>query len=155
MVYFGLPALGTRWGLGLNFDKLTAAVLTLSLNSAAYGAEIVRGSIQSIESGQWEAAKSLGLSPRQTLRHVIFPQALRRMVPPLGNEFITLLKNTSLVAVIGYQELLREGQLIVARTYRSFEIYFAVTLIYLSLSSLASHGFTWLEYYLDPIRGKK
>jgi arginine/lysine/histidine/glutamine transport system substrate-binding/permease protein len=133
-----------------SLDKLTAAVLTLSLNSAAYVAEIVRGAVLSIDRGQWEASQCLGLSPFQTLWHIIFPQAFRRMVPPLGNEFTTLLKDTSLTAMIGYQELLREGQLIVARNYRSFEIYFAVALVYWCLNSLASQGFSYLEHRLDP-----
>ena len=136
--------------LDFSFNQWGAAVLGLSLNSAAYLAEIVRAGIQSIETGQREASESLGLSSTQTMRYVVFPQALRRMVPPLGNEFITLLKDTSLVAVIGYQELFRQGQLIVARNFRSFEIFFAVALVYLALNIMASQAFSLLERKLDP-----
>ena len=92
MIYFGIPAV-----VDFSFNRFFAAILALSLNAAAYLAEIVRGGIQSIEAGQREASESLGLSPLQTMRYVIFPQAFRRMIPPLGNEFITLLKDTSLI----------------------------------------------------------
>ncbi len=154
MIYFGLPALSQEFGITFNLERLPAAVLALSLNSAAYIAEIVRAGIQSIEPGQTEAAISLGLGPVQTLRYVIFPQALRRMLPPLGNEFITLLKDTSLVAVIGFEELFRRGQLIVAENYRSFEIYAMVALVYLALTLLSSQGFTRLEVWMNPVRKK-
>lgn len=150
MIYFGGPALLKSFGIDFSFNQWGAAVLGLSLNSAAYLAEIVRAGIQSVETGQKEASESLGLSSKQTMRYVVFPQALRRMVPPLGNEFITLLKDTSLVAVIGYQELFRQGQLVVARNFRSFEIFFAVALIYLALNVIASQGFSRLERKLDP-----
>ena len=84
------------------------------------------------------------------MQYVVFPQALRRMIPPLGNEFITLLKDTSLVAVIGYQELFRQGQLIVAKNFRSFEIYGTVALVYLVLTILSSQIFSLLERKMDP-----
>ena len=151
MIYFGIPAL--LQGLGINFslDRMVAAVAALSLNSAAYIAEIVRAGIQSIEKGQSEAAESLGLGSSETMRHVIFPQAIRRMLPALGNEFISMLKDTSLVAVIGFEELFRRGQLIVADNYRSFEIYGAVALIYLALTLLSSRVFGYLEHRMNPI----
>lgn len=155
MIYFGLPAVIKGMGLSFSFDRLTAAVLALTLNSAAYIAEIVRAGIQSIESGQREASESLGLGPIQTMRYIIFPQAFRRMIPPLGNEFITLLKDTSLVAVIGYEELFRRGQLIVAQNYRSFEIYAAVALVYLALTLLSSQAFSLLEWWMNPVRRNK
>jgi His/Glu/Gln/Arg/opine family amino acid ABC transporter permease subunit len=151
MVYFGLPAVLQSIGLPVRFDRFFAGVLALSLNVAAYVAEIVRGSLQSIEYGQTEAARSLGLSPWQTLRHVIFPQAFRRMIAPLGNEFSTLLKDTSLVAIIGYEELFRRGQLIVADTYRSFEVYTAVAVVYLVMTVAASQVFSYLERRFDPL----
>lgn len=152
MIYFGLPAVIQQSGFQFSFDRLVAAVLALSLNSAAYIGEIVRAGIQSIETGQQEAAESLGLGPTQTMRYVIFPQAIRRMIPPLGNEFITLLKDTSLVAIIGFEELFRQGQLIVARNYRSFEIYFTVALVYLVLTLLSSQLFSFLEWWMNPTK---
>ncbi len=150
IIYFGIPPLFKSIGISFSFDQWTAAILGLSLNSAAYLAEIVRAGIQSIESGQKEASESLGLGPTQTMQYVIFPQALRRMIPPLGNEFITLLKDTSLVAFIGYQELFRSGQLIVAKNFRAFEIYITVALIYLALTGLSSQVFSWLERKMNP-----
>ena len=152
MIYFGLPALAQNFGFTLNLNRLAAAVIALSLNSAAYIAEIVRAGIQSIEPGQAEASQSLGLSSVQTMRYVIFPQALRRMLPPLGNQFISLLKDTSLVAVIGFEELFRKGQLIVAESYRSFEIYATVALVYLFLTLLFSQAFSRWERSLNPIK---
>lgn len=155
MIYFGLPALVKGLGFSFSLNQWTAAVLALTLNSAAYIAEIVRGAIQSIELGQREASESLGLGPVQTMRYVIFPQAFRRMIPPLGNEFISLLKDTSLVAVIGFEELFRRGQLIVAQNYRAFEVYFAVALIYLVLTLLSSQAFGLLEQWMSPVERAK
>lgn len=154
MIYFGLPALLQGMGINFSFERFPAAVTALSLNLGAYLAEIIRGGIQSIEQGQWEASESLGMGSVQTMRYVIFPQALRRILPPLSNEFITLLKDTSLVAIIGFEELFRQGQLIVATTYRAFEVYAAVALVYLLLTSLSAAGFRWLEHYLNPLSKK-
>lgn len=150
MIYFGIPAVIKELGLDFSFDRFVAAVVALSLNSAAYIAEIVRAGISSIELGQTEAAESLGLDSKQTLRYIIFPQAFRRMLPPLGNEFITLLKDTTLVAVIGFEELFQRGQLIVAENYRPFEIYAIVSLIYLAMTLLSSQGFSYLERRMNP-----
>jgi len=152
MIYFGLPAILQQLGSTFTFDRLVAGVIALSLNSAAYIAEVVRAGIQSIEVGQSEAARSLGLSPVQTMRYVIFPQAFRRMIPPLGNEFISLLKDTSLVAVIGFEELFRKGQLIVADNYRAFEIYAGVAVVYLCLTLLSSQAFSQLEAWMNPVK---
>ncbi len=152
MIYFGFPAFTQNFGFTFTLNRLVAAVIALSLNSAAYIAEIVRAGIQSIEPGQAEAGQSLGLSSVQTMRYVIFPQALRRMLPPLGNQFISLLKDTSLVAVIGFEELFRKGQLIVAENYRSFEIYATVALIYLFLTLFFSQAFSRWERSLNPLK---
>ena len=151
MIYFGIPALVQGFGIQFSLNPFTATVLALTLNSAAYIAEIVRAGIQSIEKGQTEAAESLGLGSLETMRYIIFPQALRRMLPPLGSEFITLLKDTSLASVIGYQELLQEGRLIIANNYRSFEIFGTVALIYLALTLLSSRAFNLLEKRMSPV----
>ena len=150
MIYFGLPAIFQEIGFNLTLNRFIAGVVALSLNSAAYIAEVVRGGIESIENGQTEAAKSLGLNPLQTMIYVIFPQAFRRMIPPLGNEFISLLKDTSLVAVIGFEELFRKGQLIVSENYRALEIYAAVAVIYLCLTLISSQFFSQLEIWMNP-----
>jgi arginine/lysine/histidine/glutamine transport system substrate-binding and permease protein len=154
MIYFGLPAIFQEIGLGFNLNRWTAAIIALSLNSTAYIAEIVRAGIQSIETGQSEAAESLGMSSNQTMRYIVFPQALRRMLPPLGNEFISMLKDTSLVSVIGFEELVRNGQLIIATNYRSFQIYFAVAIVYLVLTIFSSQVFSRLEQWFDPVTRK-
>ncbi|MBD1872039.1 ABC transporter permease subunit [Nodosilinea sp. FACHB-131] len=151
MIYFGLPALFQGLGIDISFNQIFAAILALSLNVAAYLSEILRGGIQSIDRGQWEAGESLAMNPVETMRYVVFPQAFRRIVPPLGNEFITLIKDTSLASVIGFNELLRQGELIVASTYAAFQVYFGVALVYLIMTSLASIAFRRLETYLDPI----
>lgn len=151
MIYFGLPALFQGLGLSFSFDRFPAAVTALSLNVAAYLAEIFRGGIQSIDRGQWEAGESLAMNPIEAMQYVIFPQAFRRILPPLGNEFITLIKDTSLAAVIGFDELFRQGQLIVATTYKAFEVYLAVALVYLIMTSIASWIFKYLEAQMDPL----
>jgi arginine/lysine/histidine/glutamine transport system substrate-binding/permease protein len=155
LIYFGLPGVFREIGLNIDLDRLPAALVALSLNVAAYLAEIMRGGIQSIDNGQWEACSSLGMSPVQTMRQVIFPQAFRRMLPPLGNEFITLIKDTSLAAVIGFEELFRQGQLMVATTFKAFEIYIAVALVYLVLTTISSVVFKRLEIYMDPLHKSK
>ncbi len=155
MIYFGIPALVQELGSSFNFDPFVAGLLGLTLNGAAYIAEIMRAGIQSIDIGQSEAAQSLGLSYTKTMQYVIFPQALRRMLPPLGNEFISRLKDTSLVSVIGFEELLRKGQLIVANNYLSFEIYGTVAIIYLCLTLISSQILTRLEVSMNPIKKVK
>jgi len=132
LIYYGLPH------LGLSLDRWQAGVTALSLNSAAYIAEIVRAGVQSIDVGQTEAAWALGLTRWQTVRFIILPQAFRRIIPPLGNEFILLLKDSSLVSVIALEELLRKGQLIVTRTFKPIEIYAMVALMYLLMTTLIS-----------------
>ncbi len=155
IIYFGLPGLFKEMGLQWSLDRFPAAIIALSLNVAAYLAEIIRGGIQSIDKGQWEACQSLGMNTLETMKEVIFPQALRRILPPLGNEFITLIKDTSLTAVIGFNELFREGQLIVATTYQAFEVYIVVALVYLALTVLSSIFFKNLENWMDPLRQAK
>lgn len=145
IIYFGLPAFFEGIGLSWSLQRFPAAIIALSLNVSAYLAEIIRGGIDSIDNGQWEACESLGMNYWQTMKEVILPQAFRRILPPLGNEFITLIKDTSLVAVIGFAELFRQGQLIVATTYQSFTVYITVALVYLCLTTLSSFVFKSVE----------
>jgi arginine/lysine/histidine/glutamine transport system substrate-binding/permease protein len=149
LIYFGLPALIQSLDIAFTIERLPAAVTALSLNVAAYLAEVLRSGIESIDRGQWEAADALGFSPLERMRFVIAPQAIRRVLPPLANEFITLIKDTSLAAVIGFDELFRQGQLMVATTYRAFEIYIAVALVYLVMTTSASLLFKRLERTLS------
>ncbi len=146
LVYFALPVV-----TGQRIDPFVAAIAACSINSSAYVAEIFRAGIQSIDAGQMEAGRSLGMSWLQTMRYIIVPQAARRVIPPLGNEFIALLKDSSLVSVIGFEELTRRGQLIIARTYASLEIWLCVAIIYLAMTVSISRLVAWLErrYKID------
>jgi len=141
IVFFGLPML---FG-SLSFDAFTAGVIALSLNSGAYVGEIVRAGIQSIDRGQMEAALATGLTYVQAMWHVVLPQAMRRMVPPLGNEFIALLKDSSLVAVISLEELFRRSQILVTRTFKPFEVYLMTAVIYLVMTKAISLLVNWIE----------
>ena len=149
LVYFALPVL-----TGQRIDPFVAAIAACSINSSAYVAEIFRAGIQSIDAGQMEAGRSLGMTWTQTMRYIIVPQAARRVIPPLGNEFIALLKDSSLVSVIGFEELTRRGQLIIARTYASLEIWICVAIIYLVMTVSISRLVAWLErrYKIDDQR---
>ena len=126
--YYALPVL-----LGIQIPAVAAATMTLSLYTGAFYAEIFRGGIISIEQGQWDAARALGLRPWHVMRKVILPQAVRRMVPPFVNQSITQLKNTSLVSTIAVPDLLYNGSLITAETYRPLEVYTVVALIYFAM----------------------
>ena len=123
--YFGLPA-----ALGTQIDVFTAGVLTLSLNAGAYMTEIVRGGIQSVDLGQMEASRSLGLNWMQSMRKIIVPQAVKIMTPSFINQFVITLKDTSLLAVLGFAELTYQGQQIIARNFRSFDMWLIVGALY-------------------------
>lgn len=133
MIYYGLPQ------FGIELDPIPSAMIGLSLNTAAYASESLRGAIAAIERGQWEAAASIGMTPWQTLRRVILPQAARTALPPLGNSFISLVKDTSLAATIQVPELFRQAQLVSARTFEIFTMYLSAALIYWILASILAH----------------
>ena len=137
MIHFGLPpVLGLLFNNGqpIPLNPFISALSALSINSGAYVAEIIRAGIQSIDRGQMEAARSLGMTYRQAMRYVILPQALKRVIPPLGNEFIAMLKDSSLVSVIGMEELVRKAQIIITRTYRPTETWLEVALLFLVMT---------------------
>ena len=140
LVYFALPVI-----TGQRVDPFVAAIGSCGINSGAYVAEIFRDGIQSIDKGQMEAGRSLGMTWVQTMRYIIVPQAFKRVIPPLGNEFIALLKDSSLVSVIGFEELTRRGQLIIAKTYGSLEIWISVAVIYLAMTLTISRFVAYLE----------
>ena len=140
LIYFALPMV-----IGERINPFVAAVAACSINSGAYVSEIFRAGIQSVDKGQMEAGRSLGLSWMQTMRYVIMPQAFKHVIPPLGNEFISMTKETSLVSVIGFEELTRRGQLIIAKTYGSFEIWLTVAAIYLVMTLTIARLVSYLE----------
>lgn len=139
-VHYGLPIL-----IGVNFDIFTSGVIGLALCEAAFMAEVFRGGIQSIEKGQHEAGRALGLSRAQRLRLIILPQALRRILPALGNQFVIVLKMSALVSVIGLADLTRRANELVVTLYRPLEIYTFLVLEYLLLVLLVS----WLVRRLE------
>ncbi|KFX06987.1 glutamine ABC transporter permease [Pectobacterium betavasculorum] len=146
-IYFALPMIFTS----VRIDPFAAAVVTIMINSGAYIAEITRGSVLSIHNGFREAGLALGLSRGATLRHVIAPLALRRMLPPLGNQWIISIKDTSLFIVIGVAELTRSGQEIIAGNFRALEIWTAVAVIYLCITLVLSFILRRLERRLKII----
>ena len=139
LIYFGLPA------LGVNLDAATAGILGIGINSSGYVGEIVRGGIEGVPKGQWEAAKMLGLSYWQTMKSIILPQAIRHMLPAIGNEFVTLIKDSSLLSVLAISDLTMVGQQVRSVTYASFETFIFVALVYLFLTSVTSGALQLLE----------
>jgi len=139
-VYYGLPVV-----FDITLGTFAAGVLALALSDSAFEAEIFRGGIQSVEVGQHEAAKSLGLGYLQTMWLIVLPQALRRILPALGNQLVYMLKMSSLVSVIGLSELTRRANELVVSEYRPLEIYTILMLEYLALILLVSWGVRRLE----------
>lgn len=143
-IYFALPLI-----IGKNLDSITAGIIVIAINSGAYIAEIVRGAVQSIDKGQMEAGRSLGLNHRQTMLHIIWPQAFKRMIPPLGNQFIISIKDTSLLSVILVPELIFQGRLIAANHFNAVEIYTTVALFYLLITFSLSMILRFMERRLE------
>jgi polar amino acid transport system permease protein len=139
-VYYGLPVV-----LNIEIGVFMAGVVALSLCDSAFEAEIFRAGIQSIERGQIEAADSLGLSYVSKMRYVVLPQAIRRILPPLANQFIYMLKTSALVSIIGLADLTRQANELVVTEYRPLEIYSFLVLEYLVLILIASHLVRRLE----------
>jgi len=137
-----------------NVDEVVRGVIGLSVGYGAYSAEIFRAGIQSLEKGQMEAARSLGMSYTQAMRYIILPQAIRRVLPPLGNDFIALLKDSSLVSALSVQELTMLGRQNVARTFRTFETWNMVALLYLLMTFILSFLVRQLERRMS-IEGKQ
>lgn len=139
IIYYGLPS----WGI--NMSPITAAIISFIINSGAYQAEYLRGSIQSISGSQLNAALSIGMTKWQGIRHVILPQALRRVIPSWTNEFIYMIKYSSLAYVIGAKELMTEAKLIASRNYQFFDVYLSAALIYFIVIMIFVYLFNRLE----------
>ncbi len=142
LLFFGLPQ------FNILLPALVCGVIGLGIYSGAYVSEIVRGSIQSIDRGQMEAARSLGMSYGTAMRTIILPQALVRMIPPLGNEFIALIKNSALVSLLTIHDVMHEGQKIISVSYRSLEVYLAIAAIYFVLTGLTTLALRRIEQRL-------
>ena len=139
VIFYGLP------NVGVVLDPLTAAIIGFSLNVGAYNSEVIRGVIESIPKGQWEAAYSMGMTRGQALRRAILPQAARVALPPLSNSFIALVKDTSLAAVLTVPEIFQAAQRIASVTYEPLILYTEAALIYLVFSSVLSSAQVRLE----------
>ena len=133
---------------GILLPAFFCGVIGLGIYSGAYVSEIVRGAIQSIDRGQMEAARSLGMSYATAMRSIILPQALVRMIPPLGNEFIALIKNSALVSLLTIHDLMHEGQKIISVSYRSLEVYLAIAVMYFVLTGLTTLALRRIEQHL-------
>lgn len=143
-IYFGIAGL-----LNITFSALTAAFMAIAFNSAAYIAEIVRGAVYSVEKGQMEAGRSVGLTHYQTMRYIIWPQALKRMIPPLGNQFIISLKDSSLFSVIALGEIVYQGQQYIASTYNIGQTYIMIAVAYLVITIPSSLILRRVERSMD------
>jgi putative lysine transport system permease protein len=156
-VFRGTPmmvqAMVFYYGLGMafqiNLNVITAGLLVVSINTGAYMAEIVRGGIQSVDSGQMEAAKAVGMSHWAAMRRIILPQAIRNILPATGNEFVINIKDTSVLMVIGTSELFFQGKTIDGILYQTFPVYLLVAAIYLVLTFTTTRLLRLLEHHLD------
>ena len=144
-VFYGLPVVLKSMGISVSIDAFWGAIITLAISDSAFTAEIYRSGIQSIAKGQTEAAKTVGLNYAQTMRYVILPQAIRRILPPLANQFIYIVKMSAFASVIGMQELTRRANELVVTEYRPLEIYSLLILEYLVLVLIISFFVRWLE----------
>lgn len=142
-VYYCLPIL-----TGLEMNAATSATLALAVNGAAYIAEIIRGGIQSIDRGQVEAARTLGMSYPQTMRRIVLPQAFRRMIPPFVNETVSILKFSSLVSVLGVADLTYQATVLSTTSFRPIEIFTFIAMVYLVLCTALSYFARRLELRL-------
>jgi len=151
--YFAFPVVIQKIGEGLNLAFMThyqanpifTAIIGMTVCYGAYMSEIYRAGIQSIPKGQTEAARSLGMTPFQSMRHVILPQSVRVILPPVGNEFISLLKDSSLVSVVAVADLTRRGREFMATHFNPIEVWTMVALVYLIMTLLSARGVSWLE----------
>lgn len=152
-IYFALPMLiQVVFGIkGIRFNALTAAIITIILNAGAYMAEIIRGTVESVDRGLVEAGLSMGISRFQLIRDIIGPIAFKRAIPPLCNQFIISMKDTSLFIVIGVGELTRQGQEIMASNFRALEIWSAVAVCYLIMTAAMAVTLKWLEKRMNII----
>ncbi|MEM7319880.1 MAG: amino acid ABC transporter permease [Pseudomonadota bacterium] len=141
LLYLFYYVLGPIFG----FDRYTASILTLAVFHSALISEILRAGINAVAQGQWEAAKSIGMSPAQTYRYIILPQSVRFMLPPMTGEVVHLIKSSAIVSVIAVAELTTFGRNIISDTYMSFEIWFTVAMVYMVVTLILSVGVSYLE----------
>ena len=139
ILYFGIPQ------LGLDLTPFQAAIIGLSLNTGAYATEIVRSALSAIDKGQYEAATSIGMSWGLAMYRIIGPQAVKILIPPMVNQFIMTIKNSSMVSLLTITELFRTGEMVIVSTFRSFEVYTVIALFYLMINSILMIAAHYLE----------
>ena len=144
---YGIPQIISEWfGVSFHWEiKILIGFIACGVNSSAYMAEIIRSGLQAVDIGQTEAARSLGISSTQTMRHIIIPQAFKIIVPALGNEVIALIKETAILSVAGIVEITRRGQLWASQSFLSFQAYIGVAVIYLIMTLTLSRIVAYLE----------
>lgn len=147
-IFYGLPMIGVTFptvSFIPDFDRFAAGVVAMSLNSCAYVAEVIRSGIQAVDKGQMEAARSLGFHHKQAMMLVILPQAVRNILPALGNEFVTIIKESSIVSVIGIADLMYRTKGVIAKTYNSLECLAIAALIYFVLTFVGGRLIALME----------
>ncbi len=156
-IFYGLPMIGVTFptvSFIPDFDRFAAGVVAMSLNSCAYVAEIIRSGIQAVDAGQMEAARCLGFHHREAMTLVILPQAVRNILPALGNEFVTIIKESSIVSVISIADLMFRAKGIIAKTYNSLECLAVVAIIYFILTFLGGRLIALMERRMSYGRKK-
>ena len=147
-IFYGLPMIGVKFpeiNFIPDFDRFAAGIVAMSLNSCAYVAEIIRSGIQAVDKGQMEAARSLGFRHKQAMALVILPQAVRNILPALGNEFVTIIKESSIVSVIGIADLMYRAKGVIAKTYNSLECLAVAAIIYFILTFVGGRLISLME----------
>ena len=151
IVYFQLDFLpypkGSLWGV--SFERVLPCILALSLNSAAYVAEIIRSGIQAVDIGQTEAARSCGMTSGQAMRYIVLPQAVKNILPAIGNEFVTMVKETSIIQYLGVSDLMYNNTIVIAATYSPLYCYYISAIIYLILNLALGRGLSMFEVRLQ------
>ncbi len=135
--------------LGVALDRVLPCIIALSLNSAAYVAEIIRSGIQAVDIGQTEAARSVGMTQGQCMRYIVLPQAVKNILPAIGNEFITMVKETSIIQYLGISDLMYNNTIVVSATYSPLYCYYISALIYLVINIILGRGLSMFEIRLQ------
>ena len=155
-IFYGLPMIGVKFPdipFIPDFSRFAAGIVAMSINSCAYVAEIIRSGIQAVDSGQMEAARSIGYSHAQAMAYVVLPQAVRNILPALGNEFVVVIKESSIVSVIGIADLMFRTKDVIAVTYRTMASLAIVAIIYFCMTFLGGRLIAWMERRMSHGKG--
>ena len=155
-IFYGLPMIGVQFPsipFIPDFSRFTAGIVAMSMNSCAYVAEIIRAGIQAVDKGQMEAARSVGYSQRQAMTYIVLPQAIRNILPALGNEFVVVIKESSIVSVIGIADLMFRTKDVIAVTYRTLASLAIAAILYFCLTFLGGQLIAWMERRMNHEQG--